>query len=171
MLGHTPDAIEALLGPASATESTRISCVRFLPDRVFFSCTQELRRYPGPAGLAEGIAVDYEDGRAAAVAVTGPVGTGEFDPAAALRRLGLDLPGTPRHVQPQAGVDVWDWWNTEARLLVEGRQYRVQVSVVDGAWARAKVEVLLNHPLTNDEKARIKLPARAAGAEETASPG
>lgn len=156
LLGKSTEEVEKTLGEATEKSSSRISCVRFLPDRVFFSCEEELRRYEDKTGTATGIAVDYEDGVAASIALTGLVGEGDFTPQAALALVGLELPGTSRTANPKENVTVWDYWNGEARLVIGGKQHRVQVSVIDGEWPRSKVEVLVNHPLTEDEKSRVK---------------
>lgn len=156
VLGHAPADAEKVLGEPIETGSNRISCVRFLPERVFFACEQEARAYTDRSGKLEGIRVEYEDGKAASISMTGLVGEGEFSPEKALAIAGLELPGEYRTIEPQAGVKVWDYWNTEARLVLDGKQYRVQVSVIDGEWPRSKVEVMINHPLSDDEKSRIK---------------
>ena len=156
LVGKSPEEVEKTLGEATEKTSSRISCVRFLPDRVFFSCEQELRRYEDKTGTATGIAVDYEDGVAASIALTGLVGEGDFSADAALALVGLELPGTARTANPKENVTVWDYWNGEARLVFGGKQYRVQVSAIDDEWQRSKVEILVNHPLTDDEKSRIK---------------
>jgi len=49
---------------------------------------------------------------------------------------------------------VYSWFNASARLLIQGRQYRVQVSTVADDWARSKVELILNDPLSPDELSR-----------------
>jgi hypothetical protein len=158
ILGKGPPQVEQLLGEPTQTLQNRISCARFLPERVFFSCVQEARSYADRSGKLEQISIEYEDGRAAAVALTGLVGEGDFSPEKALAVAGLELPGKHRVFHPQENETVWDYWNGEARLIVDGRQHRVQVSVVDGEWPRSKVEVLVNHPLSDDERARIKNP-------------
>lgn len=156
VLGKSPDDAEKVLGEPIETGSSRISCVRFLPDRIFFSCQQEARTYADHSGKVEGIKVEYEDGKAASVALTGLVGEGDFSPEQALTVAGLELPGEYRTIQPKPEVKVWDYWNGEARLLIDDKQYRVQVSTVNGEWPRSKVEVMINHPLTEDEKSRVK---------------
>jgi hypothetical protein len=156
VLGHAPADAEKVLGEPTETGSSRISCVRFLPDRTFFACEQEARAYADKSGKFEGIRVEYEDGKAASIALTGLVGEGDFSPEQALTIVGLELPGEFRTIKPKPEVEVWDYWNSEARLVLDGKQYRVQVSVVDGEWPRSKVEIMINHPLTDDEKSRIK---------------
>jgi len=158
ILGKGAAHVEQLLGEPTEKIQNRISCARFLPERVFFSCEQEARSYADRSGKLGQISIEYEDGRAASVALTGLVGEGEFSPEKALAVVGLELPGEHRIFEPQENVTVWDYWNGEARLIVDGRQHRVQVSVVDGEWPRSKVEVLLNHPLDDDERARVKTP-------------
>ena len=48
LLHKTPDEVEALLGKPTDTGKQRISCVRFVPERVFFACEQEARFYAHP---------------------------------------------------------------------------------------------------------------------------
>ncbi len=156
LVGKDLATVEQLLGTPENVSSSRISCVRFVPKRVFFSCEQELRWYSAKSDKVDLVAVDFEDGKAASVALTGLVGEGEFTPESALSVVGMFLPGEPRSHQPEPNVTVWDYWNSEARLKIDGKQYRVQISVIDGEWPRSKVEVAVNHPLTNDEKSRIK---------------
>ncbi len=159
----SPDEVDALLGEPTQTGSDRISCVRFVPERVFFACEQEIRLYAHPQ--FESIRVEFEDGRAAAVALSGLPGEGSFDHQAALAAVGLELPGEPKHDNPPltskaAGdvVDRWEWGNSRARLLIDGLEHRVRLSVVNGEWRRAKLELINNNPLDDDQKARIKMP-------------
>jgi hypothetical protein len=35
------------------------------------------------------------------------------------------------------------------------RQHRVEVSIIDDDWARSRVEVLLNDPLTPEQQAKV----------------
>lgn len=170
LVNKTPEQVEAVLGEPSDTGKDRISCVRFVPERVFFACEQEIRLYSHTH--FESIRVEYEDGRAAVVAVSGLPGDGPFDPRAAVLALGLELPGEPTHSQPkldraEAGdaVDRWDWGNSGARLRVDGQEQRVRLSVVNGEWRRAKLEIINNNPLSPAQQERIKQPrgADAAG--------
>ena len=103
--------------------------------------------------------------------VTTSDGSGEFDPRAALTTLGVSVPGEPQErTQQLAPVDgsegamatIWEWGNSTARLVVDGLQHRVRVSVVEGEWARSKVEIINNNPLDDDQKARIK-PVKGQG--------
>ena len=97
----------------------------------------------------------YEDGKVAGVAMEKLPGEGPFDPRKALAMVGLELPGEPTVEHPAEGVTVWSWWNARARLRVHGRQYYVRVSSVDDGWDRAKVEIILNDVLSDDERARV----------------
>jgi hypothetical protein len=165
-LANKPIAeVEAVLGEPTSTGTDRVSCVRFVPERVFFACEQEIRVYPHRE--FEFIRIEFEDGRAAMVALSGLPGDGPFDPKAALVAVGLELPGEPKHDNPplnapQAGgepgavVDRWEWGNSRARLLIDGLEHRVRLTTVNGEWRRAKLELINNHPLTADQKQRIK---------------
>ena len=62
-------------------------------------------------------------------------------------------------------VHVWEYGNDRARLLVDGLQHRVTVSVVDGDWQRSKVEVINNNPLDEDETSRV-LPVPGRNGEQ-----
>ena len=172
-VNRTPEEVEAVLGSPTDTGSDRISCVRFVPERVFFACETEIRAYKH-ANFEE-IRIEFEDGKAARVSVIGVPGSGEFDPLAALASVGISVPGEPhKQTEGLAPVDgseggtatIWDWGNSASRLLVDGLQHRVRVSVVDGDWRRSKVEVLINHPLNDDQKARIK-PVKGQGGESS----
>lgn len=162
LLHKTPDEVEALLGKPTDTGKQRISCVRFVPERVFFACEQEARFYAHPK--LERIIVEYEDGISAAVSLVGLQGEGEFTPDKALALAGLALPGNPRESKPEFGlgddpnqkVQAWDWFNPSARMRIAGQQFRVRASVVNGEWKRSKVEVINNSPLSADQKKRIK---------------
>ncbi|MFV8751917.1 hypothetical protein ACNOYE_15335 [Nannocystaceae bacterium ST9] len=172
LLRGTPEQVEALLGKPTDTGVQRISCVRFVPERVFFACQQEARFYAHPQ--LDRIAVEYEDGHAATIQLVGLHGEGEFNPDKALKIAGLALPGNPRASTPTFGmgddpeqkVQAWDWFNSAARLMVEGKQFRVRVSVVNGEWKRSKVEVIDNTPLDDDQRKRIKTSKSDPGVSE-----
>jgi hypothetical protein len=175
LLRRTPEQVEALLGKPTDTGVQRISCVRFVPERVFFACEQEARFYAHPQ--LDRIAVEYEDGYAATIQLVGLRGEGEFNPDKALAIAGLALPGNPRASTPTFGmgddpeqkVQAWDWFNSAARLMVEGKQFRVRVSVVNGEWKRSKVEVIDNTPLDDDQRKRIKTSKSDPGVSEAPS--
>ncbi|MFO7562956.1 MAG: hypothetical protein R6X02_09970 [Enhygromyxa sp.] len=157
----TPEQVDALLDAPTDTGSDRISCVRFVPDRVFFACEQQIRVY-GHRHF-ESVRVEFEDGRAAIIALSGLPGDGPFDPKAALKAVGLELPGEPVHDNPgfvaaQEGdvVDRWEWGNDRARLLIDGLEQRVRLTVVNQEWRRAKLELINNNPLSPEQKQRIK---------------
>jgi hypothetical protein len=162
LVNKTPAEVEAVLGPAQNTGTDRISCVRFVPERVFFACEHEIRVYQRPPFGQ--IRIDFEDGRAANVALDGLPGEGKFDLDAALASVGVVLPEAPSHDnpplgvggEPEAVVDRWEWANDRARLRVDGLEHRVRVSVVDFEWRRAKIEIINNHPLDPGQTARIK---------------
>ena len=168
IVNKTPEEVEALLGANEGTGSDRISCVRFLPERVFFACKQELRVYKHPE--FEEIRVDFEDGRAAQVALIGLPGGGEFEPKAALALVGVSLPGEGRERSEAVSTNngsaggnarIWEWGNSSARLILDGQQQRVRLSIVEDDWARTKLELINNNPLTDEQKARIKQPRNA----------
>lgn len=172
LINKTPAEVDATLGEPTDTGSDRVSCVRFVPERVFFACEQTIHVYAHEQ--FEQIRVEFEDGRSGLVAVSGLPGEGAFDHNAALASVGVSLPGQPRHSNPSMGmggepgdvVDLWVWGNSSARLLVDELEHRVQLSVVNGDWRRSKLEVIINHPLTDAQKAKIKLPRGA----ETSTP-
>lgn len=174
LIHKKPDEVEALLGKPTDSGKQRISCVRFVPERVFFACEQEARFYAHPK--LDRIVVEFEDGVAAAVSLVGLQGEGEFTPDKALALAGLALPGNPRESKPEFGmgddptqqVQAWEWFNASARLRVAGQQFRVRVSVVNGEWKRSKVEVINNTPLSADQKKRIKTSKGASGSEAPA---
>lgn len=162
LVNKTPAEVEAVLGPAKDTGSDRVSCVRFVPERVFFACEQEVRVYERPP--FEQIRVEFEDGRAANVALSGLPGEGPFNLEAALASVGVSLPDAPLHDNPALGVggepgdvvDRWEWGNARARLRVDGLEQRVRVSVVNSDYRRAKLEIINNNPLSPEQTARIK---------------
>jgi len=162
ILNKTPAEVDAALGEPTDTGSDRVSCVRFVPERVFFACEQEIRLYSHPS--FESIRVEFEDGYAATVALAGLPGEGAFDPTAALAAVGLELPREPKHDNPPLStaaadtVDRWEWGNSEARLLVDGLEQRVRLTVVNGEWRRSKLELINNDPLSPEQRARIKQP-------------
>lgn len=154
MLGHTPAEVEAKLGDPLGKGEMRDSCVRYLPERTWFRCKHARQRYADPTGRFTAVGVEYEDGKASALAFEGPKGEGSFDPKRALAYVGIELPDEPKVDEPASDTKVYTWFNSAARLLVGGRQYRVQVSSVAGDWVRSKVEVILNDPLSADEQGR-----------------
>lgn len=170
-LGQPVDAVQSRLGQPLGKGMARETCVRFVPERVFFRCGYALQRYEDPTGTFAAVRVTYEDGVAAAVAFDGwKAGSGPFDPAALLQAIGLELPEPGKLERPDADVRLWTWFNHLARLRVNGRQYRVEMSVVGDDWSRSRVEVLLNDPLTDAQKAAV-VPPREAPAELSEPPG
>ncbi len=124
---------------------------------MWFDCSYAFQRYEDPTGTYAAVQVGYEEGVATELAFEAIPGTGDFDPKAALRSVGLILPGNAKLDKPAEGVQRWSWFNSEARLLVHDLQYRVEVTVIDGQWARSQVRVTLNHPLSAEQKARIRV--------------
>jgi hypothetical protein len=157
LLGKTPQEAEQHLGPPlpDSKGGMRDSCVRYVPDRVWFRCKFAWQRYSDKTGTFGAIHVTYEDGKVSGVSFERIPGEGPFDPKQALRKVGLELPGEPKLENPEEGVTTWSWWNASARLLVYDRQYRVRVSSVKGTWESAKVEIILNDALSESEKARV----------------
>jgi hypothetical protein len=156
LLGKPPADVQKRLGEPTGKGMQRTSCVRFLPERIWFECNYAHQRYNDTTGTYKAVQVSYEDGKAAAVAFEGIPGEGAFDPVAALAKVGLELPSAPRPSEPAEGVRLWSWFNSEARLVVDGLQYRVEVSTVDDKWENGKVEIILNHPLDAAQQSRIK---------------
>lgn len=157
LLGQAPADAEKHLGPPrpDSKGGMRETCVRYLPERTWFRCKFAWQRYTDRTGTFGTIHVTYEDGKVSGVAFEGIPGEGPFDPRAALRVVGLELPSEPKVESPEASVTTWSWWNDAARLVVYGRQYRVRVSSVNGTWASGKVEIILNDALDDSEKARV----------------
>ena len=163
MLGHVPADVEALLGEPQTKGSRSTSCVRFVPERVFFACESVTQTYADKTGAFRSVTVTFEDGVSARVAFDGPSGDGPFTAEAALAAVGLELPFPPTVSTPAPDVTLWSWFNSQARLSVEDRDYRVEASVVEGKRERARIDVILNQPLDASERARI-LPVRGRGA-------
>jgi len=157
LLGQTPVDAQAFLGPPlpDSKGGMRDSCVRYLPERTWFHCKFAWQRYSDKTGTFDVVHLTFEDGKVSGVAFENIPGSGQFDPRQALRSVGLDLPGKPKVETPQTDVTIWNWWNSRARLIVHGRQYRIRVSTVKNTWDSAKVEIILNDPLSESEKARV----------------
>jgi hypothetical protein len=155
ILGAEPQVAESHLGEPLSKGGAKKTCVRFVPERVFFECASAWQRYADRTGMFGAIEVRYEDGRATSIAFEQLPGEGAFDPRGALTKVGLELPGEPKVSEPAPNVTLWSWFNAAARLVVHDRQYRVEVSAVDGEWGKAKVDVICNHPLTEEQKSKI----------------
>jgi hypothetical protein len=156
LIGKPPAEVEAQLAEPLGKGMARESCVRFVPDRTWFKCQFALQRYGDKSGAYKAVSVEYEDGKATALAYEGLLrAEGTIEPKTALAYVGLELPGEPKLDTPAPDTNVWSWFNATARLRIDGRQYRVIVSSVGDDWARTKVEVKLNDPLSDDEKSRI----------------
>jgi len=159
MLGKAPGEIQPRLGDPTGKGMSRKSCLRFLPERTWFECAYSFQRYVDASSTYEAISVTYEDGISTGLAFEGIPGEGEFDAKAALAQLGVTLLGEPKQSKPEENVELWSWFNGAAKLRVHGRQYRVEVSSVDGKWETSKVEFILNDPLTAAQKATVRAPA------------
>lgn len=156
LIGKPPAEVEAQLAEPLGKGMARESCVRFVPDRTWFKCKFALQRYGDKTGAYKAIGVEYEDGKATAIAFEGLLrAEGTITPETALAYVGLELPGEPKLENPAPDTSVWSWFNAAARLRIDGRQYRVVVSSVGADWTRTKVEVKLNDPLSDDERSRI----------------
>ncbi len=165
MLGKAPTEIQPRLGEPTGKGMSRTSCLRYLPERTWFDCKYAWQRYEDPSGTYAAVAVGYEDGKSVSMSFEAIPGEGEFEPKAALAQLGVTLPGEPAITEPKEGVKVWSWFNSNARLLIHDQQYRVEVSAVDGKWEHSKVELLLNHPLSEAQLAKVKQPGNASASE------
>jgi hypothetical protein len=174
LVNKTPAEVEAVLGKPENLGSDRVSCVRFVPERVFFACQQEIRIYQRPPFAH--IRVEFEDGRAANVTLSGLPGEGVFNVDAALALVGVVLPDAPSHDNPPLGVggdpddvvDRWEWGNSRARLRIDGLEHRVRVSVVNSDYRRSKLEIINNNPLSPEQTARIK-PVKGSPGESSSS--
>ncbi len=155
MLGKPPPEVEVHLGEPLGKGMVRDSCVRHLPDRTWFKCSYVTQKYADKGGTFQGIGVQYEDGVAASMSWEPIPGDGPFDPLKAMAAVGLEIPGQPSRHEPAENVQLWSYFNSASRLRISDREYRVEVSVVDGSWAKSKVELILNDHLTDDEKARV----------------
>jgi len=156
LLGHTVEEVQAQLGEHLEKAMMRKTCFRFAPAKTHFTCRYTLQRYADKTGNFASLRIAYEDGIASAVAYDGWVpGSGAFTPELLLDAVGLTLPVPGTLQQPAPGVRLWTWWNGQARLLIGGKQHRVDVSIVGEDWSRSRVEVILNHPLTPEQQALV----------------
>ena len=159
LLGQPVADVQAQLGEHTGKGMAKKSCVRFVPERKFFGCEYALQRYVDKTGNFTSIQVAYEDGVATAIAYDGwKHATGPFDAQALLSAIGLTLPEPGELTTPQPNVKLWRWFNQRARLRIHGKQHRVEVSVINDDWARSRVEVILNDPLTPEQTAKILQP-------------
>jgi hypothetical protein len=159
LLGRPVAEVQAELGEHTGKGMQRQSCVRFLPERTFFTCHYVTQTYADKTDNFASISVGFEDGVATEVAYTGwKRGSGEFTPEALLAAIGLTMPEPGKPSAPADKVRLWTWFNSQARLLIAGKQHRVEVSIVEDDWARSRVEVLLNHTLTPEQQARVVAP-------------
>ncbi len=169
LLGRPQAEVEAQLGASLGKGMDRRSCVRLVPERVFFACQYALRPYADKTGTFEEVLVAYEDGVATELTFDGlKAGTGPFDPQALLSAVGLSLPEPGKLSTPASKVQLWSWFNSLARLRVAGKEYRVELSVVEDDWKRGRLSVLQNDRLTPEQTAKIVAPA--GGAPSSAPP-
>lgn len=160
ILGRSVADVQALLGEPLGKGMVRDSCVRFVPDRTFFGCKYALQRYADKTDNFKAVQVAFEEGVATEVAFDGwKHATGLFDPQALLTAIGLTLPEPGVESTPKPNVRLWRWFNHIARLVIDGKQYRVDLSVVDDEWSRSRVEIYLNDSLTPEQAAKIQQPA------------
>ncbi|MCA9660144.1 MAG: hypothetical protein KC486_17500 [Myxococcales bacterium] len=172
LLHRPPPEVEAELGDPPGKGFARKSCVRFAPTRIFFECAYVSQDYADVTGTFKTVTIDYEDGVSSRVSYNGLPGEGPLTWQEALDIVGLELPNPPRTRHPDDGVTVWSWYNSAARLIYKGRQYRVEVSIVDDDRKRARVDVILNHPLTDAQKAKVlEVKAQRPGAGASAGAG
>jgi len=162
LLGHSPPEVEAMLGKPAGKGFAKKSCVRFAPERIFFRCEFALQTYADKTGNFDRILIEYEDGLSSRVAFNGLPGAGALTWKEALDIVGLELPKPPKTSHPGDDVTLWRWYNGAARLLIHDRQFRVEVSVVAGDRKRAKIDVILNHPLTPEQEAQTLEVERAS---------
>ena len=156
LLGHSPEEVTALLGESLGPGMDRGTCVRFTPKRVFFACEYALRPHADKTGTFNKVVVTYEDGLATEVAFDGlKAGSGPFDPKVLLSAIGLTLPESGELSNPRDKVRLWSWFNSLARLRVAGKEYRVELSVVEDDWSRARVSVMQNDHLTPAQQAKV----------------
>lgn len=164
-LGKDSAAAEAQLEPPLGKGTATESCVRFVPERVFFACKRAFQRYGDRTGTFAAVHLEIEDGVVTGIGYEGwKAGHGPVSPAPLLAAVGLELPEEPLVDSPEPGVRRWSWFNHLARLPIGGRQYRVEMSVVGDDWAHSKLSVILNDPLTEAQKAatlQVKDPAPA----------
>ena len=169
LLGHTQAEVEAQLGPSLGKGMDRPSCVRFVPRRVFFACKYATRPHADRTGTFEEVLVSYEDGVATELTFDGlKSGSGPFDPQVLLGAIGLTLPEPGKQSIPADKVRLWTWFNSLARLRIAGKEYRLEVSVVEDDWSRGRVTIYENDHLTPDQTARIVAPGGAQISEPPA---
>jgi hypothetical protein len=156
LLGKPPAEVEALLAEPLGKGRTRESCLRFTPTKQWFQCSWVWQRYGDKTGNFKAVQVTFEDGISAELSFEGLPGKGAFSVDEALRTVGLTLPGSPRNLRPELDAEVWEWFNDQARLVIDGNQYRVMLSVRDNAWEHSKLDVMLNSPLTEAQRAKLK---------------
>ncbi len=156
LLGRPIAEVQAELGEPLEKGMVRKSCFRFAPARTHFTCRYALRTYADRTGNFKSVRVAYEDDVSSAVAYDGWLhSSGAFTPEALLTAVGLTLPTPGKLQEPGPGVRLWTWFNGQARLLIAGKQHRVEVSIVDEDWSRSRLEVVMNHPLTPEQQALV----------------
>lgn len=170
LLRKSPEEVEKLVGEPKDSGEGRITCVRFVPERVMFECEEEIRLYDLEG--FETLAIEYEDGKAANVSVVGfQNAEQEVSAANALALVGLELPVNGKMREVDGEATLWEWFNSLARLKIDDDQFMVRLSTVEKDWARTKLEVIVNSPLTEDEKSRIKATGAAANPDAGSAGG
>ncbi len=170
LLGRPVAEVQALLGEPQGKGMVRSTCFRLAPGRTHFKCSFAMQSYADKTGNFRMVRVEYEDGIAWAVAYDGwKHGSGAFTAEALLGSAGLTLPEPGNLKEPAAGVRLWSWNNARARLLIAGKQHRVEVSIIGEDWDRSRLEVANNHPLTPEQQALI-VPISAKGPTQTLMP-
>jgi hypothetical protein len=118
LIGQVPQDVESLLGEPLTKGMRRGSCVRFVPERVFYTCEHVEQTYADKTGTFARVRVEFDDGVATRVAFDGTPGEGPFTPEQALAAVGLTLPEPGRRSEPAAGVELWSWFNGRSSTAI-----------------------------------------------------
>lgn len=150
ILGKSQAEVAARLGagkPSRTWDACHRQLVRPPPSsgyqRFRFRCARQRVVYPDPSGTFLALRVEFEDDKATAIRFEGINKDGSFSVAQALRVVGLELPGDPP-AREISGRSIWRWMDHEAGLRIDGRAYRVDVTVPGDNWRRCHVEVMVN---------------------------
>ena len=156
LLGRPIEEVQAQLGEHIDKAMLKKPCFRYAPARTHFTCRYAQQVYADKTGNFRSVRIAYEDGIAAAVAYDGWThGSGTFTPEALLTAIGLTLPLPGTFTEPAPGVKLWSWFNWQARLMIGGKQHRVELSIIEDDWNRSRVEVTMNDPLTPEQQAMV----------------
>ncbi|MGB1274106.1 MAG: hypothetical protein ACPG77_00025 [Nannocystaceae bacterium] len=169
LLGKAPPDVEALLGEHKTKGARSGSCVRFVPNRVFFKCSRVWQTYADKTDRFRAVEVMWEDALSASVAFDFKPSEQPFTREGALAMVGLELPGKPGETTPAEGVTVWRWFNNTARLLFDDKQHIVELST-KGSWETSRLTVTLNHPLTAEQQQLVVKTGGQEKAEKAAAP-